>query len=428
MLRHILLTCALITPAWTSANAQPARASAAPASVNTDWVQLFDGTTLNGLVVDPGSQSDFVAIDDGVIRITGSRDGGWLRTDRKYSDFTMEFEIRFVENEEPYGGGPYGNNGLILRSPEISVSGRNWPGRGFEMELWDQSKRGGFAKNGTILGLQPGAPTSKFSYDIGAAQRANVPTGEWMKVMVIAHGDRVWTKLNGEWLSTAYDVAHPDGHVGFQIEDGITELRDVRIREHGPDTVTPNSIVPLFKDGNLQHFGISSPQYAGNVSIQNGLLRLEGPGGWLKTDQRYSSYTLRVQFRTLTDDANGGIYLRQRGDEVDENGWPMGTDKVQLLSQRVPPPTAAAGDPRWFGALLSRGTAGGVATLDTGEVLRAWRGVGEWQEAVYEVNAGHVSVKLNGIEIAEGDAIANYSGGGVRRPGSGAGCHRVPAD
>jgi hypothetical protein len=137
-----------------------------------------------------------------------------------------------------------------------------------------------------------------------------------------------------------------------------------------------------------------------------------GPGGWLKTAQPYSTYTLRTEFRAMTQDTNGGIYLRQRGSEEDSSGWPMNTDKVQFLAQRNPPPTAAAGDPRWFGTLLSRGTAGGRATLDTGEVLRAWRGVGEWQEAIYEVDGSRVTVKLNGIEIASGDNVANLVEGG----------------
>lgn len=403
-------TCALLLLTATPVAAQNTPAPAQPAQ--TEWVQLFDGEEMSGLVVEPGSQSGFVSIQDGVIRILGSREGGWLRTDRKYADFTIAFDIRFVDTEESHGGGPLGNNGLILRSPEVSISGRNWPGRGFEMELWDETRRGGFSKNGTLLGLQPGAPSARFSYDIGAAQRADRTTGEWMSVMVIAQGDRVWAWMNGEWLSTNYDVAHPDGHVGFQIEDGITELRNVRIREHGADTVTPSTIVPLFRDGQLHNFALADPQYAANVTVQDNLLRVAGPGGWLRSAQRYTSYTLRAEFRTMTADASGGLYVRQHGDETDASGWPLNTDKVQLLSQRVPPPTAAAGDPRWFGAFLSRGTRGGRATIDTGEVLRAWRGVGEWQEVIYDVDGSRVTVRLNGIEVAQGDNIANLDTGG----------------
>jgi hypothetical protein len=192
----------------------------------------------------------------------------------------------------------------------------------------------------------------------------------------------------------------------------VSEIRNVRIQEHGPDTITPNTIIPLFKDGMLHNFTVSDPKYAKNVTINDGILRLSGPGGWLKTSERYTSYTLRVEFRTMTDNASGGVYLRQVGAKADSSGWPMNTDKVQLVSQRNPPPTAAAGDPRWIGAFLSRGTAGGRATLDTGAVLHAWRGNGEWQEAVYEVDGTRVRIKLNGIEIGEGDNVANLATGG----------------
>lgn len=385
--------------------------TASPLSANEtgEWKVLFDGRSLDGMLVDPPSQTQFVQVTDGVIRIFGSNEGGWLRTDRKYSDFTIRFDIRYVDTDEIHGRSAAANNGLLLRSPEISVSGRNWPGRGFEMELWDQSKRTGFAKDGTILALQPGAPAGKFEFDIGAAQRAYRPTGEWNEVEVIAHGNRIWTKLNGEWLSTAYNGAHPDGHIGFQIEDGITEIRNVRILEHTADTWTPSTIVPLFKDGELRGLRVD-PAHADNVRIENGLLRLQGQGGWLKTEHKYTSYTLRLQFRFPEGNADTGVFLRAVDTDTG-SGWPT-SDEVQMLTQRFPPPTGAAGDPRWFGTLLSHGTPGGRAIVDTGAVLDAYRGAGGWQEAIIDVDGRRVSVRLNGVPIAEGDDVAHLDSGG----------------
>ena len=385
--------------------------TASPLSANEtgEWKVLFDGRSLDGMLVDPPSQTQFVQVTDGVIRIFGSNEGGWLRTDRKYSDFTIRFDIRYVDTDEIHGRSAAANNGLLLRSPEISVSGRNWPGRGFEMELWDQSKRTGFAKDGTILALQPGAPAGKFEFDIGAAQRAYRPTGEWNEVEVIAHGNRIWTKLNGEWLSTAYNVAHPDGHIGFQIEDGITEIRNVRILEHTADTWTPSTIGPLFKDGELRGLRVD-PAHADNVRIENGLLRLQGQGGWLKTEHKYTSYTLRLQFRFPEGNADTGVFLRAVDTDTG-SGWPT-SDEVQMLTQRFPPPTGAAGDPRWFGTLLSHGTPGGRAIVDTGAVLDAYRGAGGWQEAIIDVDGRRVSVRLNGVPIAEGDDVAHLDSGG----------------
>jgi hypothetical protein len=83
-----------------------------------------------------------------------------------------------------------------------------------------------------------------------------------------------------------------------------------------------------------------------------------------------------------------------------------------MLTQRIPPPTGAAGDRRWFGTLLSHGTAGGRATVDTGAVLTAYRATGDWQDVVVDVDGARVTVTLNGIVVADGDNVANLDTGG----------------
>jgi hypothetical protein len=389
--------------------AQPVQRSAAESAQETgQWVQLFDGKSLAGWVTEPASQAKQFSVRNGVIHVEGSPQGGWLRTDRKYSDFTMRFEVRYLSPDH------IGNSGLILRSPEISISGRNWPGRGFEMELRDMNNKVTLLPpEGTILALQPGAPSGKFAFDTEAAARAYRPTGEWNQVEIIAHGNRMWTKLNGEWLATAYNVAHPDGHIGFQAEDGIVEYRNLSILEHGPDALTPETYVPFF-DGELMNMRVSDPQYQRNVTVENGILRLSGQGGWLKSTTAYTNYTLRLEFRTLTADADSGVYLRVGDDDVDQFGWPLDTTEAQLRHQQVPPPTGAPADRRWIGAILRRGdSAGGLTTIDTSAVLSAYRGLNTWQEAVIEVNGRHVTWKLNGTVIGEGDNVANPAGGHV---------------
>lgn len=383
-------------------------AAAQPSQSAGKWVSLFDGKSLDGWVAEPASQAKQFSVRDGVIRIDGSPQGGWLRTNRKYSDFTLRFEVRYVSPDH------IGNTGLILRSPEISISGRNWPGRGFEMELRDMNNPATLLPpEGTILALQPGAPSGKFEFDTAAAARAYRATGEWNQAEIIAHGNRMWTKLNGEWLATAYNVAHPDGHLGFQAEDGVVEYRNLHILEHGPDTRSPDTYVPLF-DGELKNISISDPQYESNVKVENGVLRLAGPGGWLRTASAYTNYVLRLEFRTLTADADSGVYLRVGNDTVDNFGWPLDTTEAQLRHQQVPPPTGAPADRRWIGAILRRGdSAGGLTMIDTSSVLSAYRGLNTWQEAVIEVNGHQVTWKLNGTLIGEGDNVANSIGGRV---------------
>jgi len=372
------------------------------------WVSLFDGKSLKGWVAEPGGQRDRFSVRDGVIHVEGSKDGGWLRTDRKYADFTLRYQVRYVSPDHT------GNTGLILRSPEITISGRNWPGRGFEMELRDMTNEKSLLPwQGNILALQPGAPPGKFTFDTEAARRSFRPTGEWNDIEIIAHGNRMWTKANGEWLATAYNVAHPDGHVGFQAEDGIVEYRALSIREHDRDSVTPDSWVPLFKDGKLNGLVLNDQRYAANMAIADGVLRFSGSGGYLRTERPYTSYTLRLEFRTRTPEADSGIFLRAPLKSDDENGWPTNTAEAQLRHQTEPLPTEAAADRRWIGSFLRRGGTEGPVTIDTDAVIHAYRGLDQWQVAEIAVTGRNAAFFLNGQLLGEAQNIANPEGGYV---------------
>ena len=49
---------------------------------------------------------------------------------------------------------------------------------------------------------------------------------------------------------------------------------------------------------------------AGNFSVADGVLRVEGPSGWLRSGRRYGNFAMRIQFRFLTADADSGIFVR----------------------------------------------------------------------------------------------------------------------
>ena len=409
MFRRIAIGLALLALAAGAVQAQPRPAPAPPTpAAPPTWVSLFDGKTLNGWVAEPAAQAGQFSIRDGLIHVEGSPQGGWLHTDKKYGDFTLRYEVRYVSPNH------IGNTGLILRSPEITISGRNWPGRGFEMESRDMNNPASTLPwEGNILALQSGAPPGKFSFDTEAAKRAYRPTGQWNKVEIIAHGNRIWTRVNGEWLATVYNAAHPDGHLGFQAEDGAAEYRNLTILEHGPDTVTPDRFVKLFDAGRLNGLVLDDQKYAANVTLSGGLLHLEGNGGWLRTDKKYASYLLRLEFRILKPDTDSGVYLRAPGGRNDASGWPLGTAEAQLRHQANPLPTEAAGDRRWIGAILRREGTDGPATIDTSAVISAYRGLDEWQEAEIEVSGRNVTYRLNGQMIGEGGNVAYPEGGFV---------------
>src|SRR5688572_27020615 len=81
-----------------------------------------------------------------------------------------------------------------------------------------------------------------------------------------------------------------------------------------------NGFVPLF-DGSLRGWTIQNTE-AGNFSIRDNVLRVEGPSGWLRSERRFRDFGLRVEFRSLTPDADSGVFVRAAGDTAFMRGWP----------------------------------------------------------------------------------------------------------
>ena len=80
-MRTLCATFGVCFVAVTSAAAQT------PAGI----ISLFDGKTLNGWTVDNDYAKNF-SIKDGLLHIEGQ--GGWLKSPKQYSDFTIKMEVR----------------------------------------------------------------------------------------------------------------------------------------------------------------------------------------------------------------------------------------------------------------------------------------------------------------------------------------------
>jgi hypothetical protein len=64
--------------------------------------------------------------------------------------------------------------------------------------------------------------------------------------------------------------------------------------------------VPLF-DGTL---GEATIENGGAFAIENGVLRAEGPEGWLRFPGLQRDFRLRLELRFLTDNADSGVFFR----------------------------------------------------------------------------------------------------------------------
>jgi hypothetical protein len=158
--------------------------------------------------------------------------------------------------------------------------------------------------------------------------------------------------------------------------------------------------VPLF-DGTL---GQATIENGGTFTIEDGVLRAEGPEGWVRFPSLVRDFRLRVELRFLSDNADSGVFFRALPDGTFARGWPNRSYQVQLLNplggSQLPP----------VGGLFRHGMPPGETTLDREAVQAAFTGTGEWQLLEIELIGTELTVELNGAPVTKAAGIADVAG------------------
>jgi hypothetical protein len=162
----------------------------------------------------------------------------------------------------------------------------------------------------------------------------------------------------------------------------------------------PPGFTPLF-DGTL---GQATIENGGAFTIEGGVLRAEGPEGWLRFPGLVRDFRLRVELRFLTDSADSGVFFRALPDGAFARGWPNHSYQVQLLNPlaggQIPP----------IGGLFRHGMPPGETVLDREAVRAAFTGSGEWQLLEIELIGAELAVQLNCVPVMKAAAIDDVAG------------------
>jgi Domain of Unknown Function (DUF1080) len=166
----------------------------------------------------------------------------------------------------------------------------------------------------------------------------------------------------------------------------------VSVRAQAPSA---SAFVPLF-GGTIDQWTVENTQ-ANNFTVRDGVLRVEGPHGWLRSKAQYGDFTLRVEVRFLTDDADSGVFLR---------GWPANAYQVQLRDMTRNKTT----NPIWIGNLYRHRVAPGETSYDGEAAMAAVKPAGEWQLVEIAASADRLTVHLNGALVTRAANIVHPRG------------------
>lgn len=213
MLAH---ACCLTAAAGSWADERPGKHT-------QGFVALYNGKNLDGWRVKDGALKSWQA--DGELLSCIAAGGGWLVTEKQYSDFELKLEYRI-----PAGG----NSGVGLRVPPEG----NPAHEGMEIQILDDADR----PEGD---LEPEQYTGSIYGQVAARRGASKPPGQWNALAVTLRANLIKIELNGQPLvETALDeqVEGKGGHkpladrpqTGFlalQSHGSRVDFRNIEIKD-----------------------------------------------------------------------------------------------------------------------------------------------------------------------------------------------------
>ncbi len=188
---------------------------------NNEWIDLFDGKTLNGWN-NPYDWGESTVVD-GEIHLVASKKF-FLCTEKTYSDFIFEAEVKMPEGKS--------NSGFLFRchvkpnkafgyQAEVDTDARAWSGG-----LYDEGRRGW---------LHPKKPNNSPSGDVFREKtKGSFKRYDWNKYKIHVEGDRIRIWVNGILCTDYTDDTDAEGYIGLQHhgETGkIYKFRNIRIKE-----------------------------------------------------------------------------------------------------------------------------------------------------------------------------------------------------
>ncbi len=207
----------------------------APAILHAEeWIDLFDGQTLNGWIQRNG-YATYEVVDGTILgRTSPGSPNSFLCTTRNFGDFELQFEVRVHDKL---------NSGVMIRSSQkTSATGKgrnNAIGRVYGPQVEIEASGEDGAESGYIYGEATGR--GWLTPDDELIPHREMRDGAWNSFRIVAQGPRIRTWINGKPIEDLADEeiyrTHAGGFIGLQVH-GIrpgsgpydVAWRNIRIR------------------------------------------------------------------------------------------------------------------------------------------------------------------------------------------------------
>lgn len=342
-----------------------------------DWAALSEAEQTAKIAAAKASTGEHWRVEDGEIVNDGS--GPYLTTEKAYRDFDLVLEYRTVAKAD---------SGVYLKATP-------------QVQIWDTTEAGGKWNIGADKGSG-----GLWNNSPGAAGKdplvlADKPFGEWNQLRILQVGSRTSVWLNGQQvvdhaiMENYWDRGLPlvvSGPIQLQTHGGEIRWRNLKIRELNDDEA--NAWLAAHGDEGFETVfnGENFDGWAGptdNYEVVNGTLRCRpGKGGTIYTDDTYSDFAVRLQFR-LPPGGNNGLAIRYPGEG--DTAY-VGMCELQVLDNTAK--KYATLDPRQY-----HGSAYGMIAAQRGYLRKP----GDWNFQEVTVTGSRIRVELNGTVILDGD-------------------------
>jgi hypothetical protein len=317
-----------------------------PAEVREGWILLFDGETSFGWKA--RGEAEWV-VTDGAIGARPDSGSGMLVSTTEFADFELNLDFWIDEKA---------NGSVFLRGP---IEGEIHHANAYQVNLFDAHREW---PTGSLLGI---------------ARVAAVPqtVNRWNSLHLIAEGEELTVRLDGELLLRARDPKFSRGIIALQHlhEEGTLRYRNLKLR--------PLGLRSLFNGKDLTGWKeIPDRQSVYSVTSEGWLNVKDGPGD-LQTVTTWGDFILQLDIISNGAHLNSGVFFRAIPDQF-WSGYESQIRNQWQEDDRSRPVDFGTG------GIYNRQPARRVVSSDH-----------EWFTKTIAAHGRHIAVWVDGIQVSD---------------------------